>query len=279
MSTPTALIRRDFSKAAVQYHQIASLQAAITQHTANAFARHITSPTPRILDIGCGTGFFAEYTHTRHPQWQIIQADIAQNMAKHAAQSHPKHPSLCADMCAIPLQSSSCDGVFSCSSLQWVAQPSLALAEFARILRHDGTLAISSFGTGTLKELRQSFTAHHLAAPLLDFISLDRLQQLAVHSGFEIQEAYMHTGVEIHHDALALMHHLRAIGATHKSSTPRSRNDIRTCCEYYNTHFPSTHAPKGAIITSRIPTDAPTPASHVYASYEIITLIATLRGL
>jgi malonyl-CoA O-methyltransferase len=271
----THAIQRDFSRAATHYHALATLQRAITQRAAATLAMQLAkASTPIIVEAGCGTGFFAQICTQDHPNWQLIQTDIAPNMLLQAAQFQP-FATLCADMCALPVADSSVDAVFSCSSLQWVPEPARACKEFSRILRNAGVVCLTSFGPHTLQELHNTYSAHHINPPILSFPSLEELRQHLQDAGFHIQSSSSEIGIEIHADAYRLMRHLRHIGASHKSVTPRSRAQIQHLCRYYDAHFTTQNLPPHTIQTSCItPASTANPSPTVYASYEILTIIA-----
>lgn len=273
----TQAIARDFSRAANSYEHHALLQRQITHHHTTLLAQHLcTSQTsPLILDIGCGTGFFAQYCHTHHPSWQIIQGDLAPAMARIAARH--AHMTCCMDMNLLPLRDASCTAIFSSSSIQWNNTPAVAFKEFARCLAPDGILCLSSFGLDTLKELRQCYDALALPAPLLDFLSLDELRTIAQDAGFILRASTSTIAVELHPHLLGLMRHLHAIGAGYKhSSRPLTRAQLQQMHQHYQqiqSTAPTAHT-KEWIIPLTQKGDDVFATSPLYASYEILTLIA-----
>jgi malonyl-CoA O-methyltransferase len=273
--TNDAAIARDFSRAAQHYHDHARLQYAITDDTARHLAPYLhNQPQPYILDIGCGTGFFAYHAHHHQPHWRILQADKSETMALHAAQRQHK-TSICADICAIPLRNASMDAVFSSSCIQWVSSPHIALNECARIVRPNGIICITSFGTHTLAQLQHAFHAHGLHAPILPFLSLEALQAQLPSQWFTVEYAQYSLMLEIHPNAHALMQHLRAIGANYKhagQSKAMSRTALRAVCASYDEHCMMKHAPEHA---KAIPIgEASVTETSVYAVYEVTTIIA-----
>ncbi len=249
--TATARIQKDFSRAANYYHTHATLQREVTQLALTWFAPHITHTTPVILDIGCGTGFFAKTVHTAFPAWHILQADYAQGMCHKAAEQH--YPVICSDMTQLAIKDHCLDGFFSCLSLQWVDDPYLAFIEAARTLKPHAIACFVTFGTQTLHELKTSFSTQGIPAPVLEFPSSDMLTGKLQRAGFELLRKHQKLMIQTHETPFALMRHLKHIGADfkHHGKGLSGKQAFMRAVSYYNTHFANAHT------------------QHIHASYEI----------
>lgn len=193
------LIARDFSKAAKTYEAEATLQQRVLKTIAAQVAQ--LPKDALVLDAGCATGVLS----TLIPQ-RVVGVDIAFGMCKNARMSVVN-----ADICALPFA----DGVFDCVVsnfvLQWVEHPARALAEFARVLKKGGVAHITSFGPATLQELKP------LGLAVNGFAPLEQLVNAAEAAGFRVQQAASEIHTMEFDSTLALMRHLRAIGANAKT--------------------------------------------------------------
>jgi SAM-dependent methyltransferase len=96
-----------------------------------------------VLDLGAGTGVASSALAPTGTQ--VIAADVAYGMLRHAADSRP--PAVCADAARLPFRTDSFDHVVAAFVLNHVPDLVAALAELARIVRPGGSIAASSFPT------------------------------------------------------------------------------------------------------------------------------------
>jgi SAM-dependent methyltransferase len=117
------------------------------------FARLGIRSGQRILDIGCGSGRHACAAH-RRPAVMVIGADLRMKdlaAAREALRLHDRlgehgggHWALsAADVCRLPFRSNAFDRVICSEVLEHVPDDRRAAAELARVLKPDGTLAVS----------------------------------------------------------------------------------------------------------------------------------------
>ena len=152
-------VAASFSRAAVVYDSVAHLQREVGVQLLTRLERLQDEPA-RILDLGCGTGYFYPALRERYPQAQYIGLDLASGMVEYARNR-------CADDCAwlvadaeaLPLASESVDLVFSSLAVQWCSRPEHLFAELARVLRPGGCCVFTSLGPDTLCELRTAWAA------------------------------------------------------------------------------------------------------------------------
>lgn len=271
---PSNVIQRHFSRAASYYHKNAMLQRNITETTVQLLKENIGHlSAPLLLDIGCGTGFFAEYCLQHHPTWKIIQSDFSYDMAR-AARHNTSYTAVCADMQTLPFLPSIFDAIFSSSCLQWVSDPLLALKSCHSVLKPSGVLCLTSFGKRTLRELSETYLACHLDNPTIMFQTLEDIIQTCKDAGFSRVSGHSAILYEIHPHPRALLTHLRKIGANVPATQPRTRQNITNIVGHYNTHF--AHESLASSDTDKqITIGNITNAAHpIYASYEVLTIIA-----
>lgn len=103
----------------------------------------------RFLEVGAGTGFYLARALDAHPGAEGLATDVSVAAAKRAARAHPSAAAVVADTWAgLPLADACVDAVLC------VFAPRNP-AEFARVLRPGGVLAVAQPAVGHLLELRE----------------------------------------------------------------------------------------------------------------------------
>ena len=165
----TRQVRRNFSRAAPGYDDVAVLQREVGSRMLERLD-YVKIEPQRVLDLGCGSGASLTALATRYPKAQVIGADFCAAMLGAArgqrSQLHwllpfmrKRRPSLlAADALALPFASGAIDLLWSNLMLHWLDDPLPALREMQRTLSVGGLLMFSTLGPDTLKELRASFS-------------------------------------------------------------------------------------------------------------------------
>jgi malonyl-CoA O-methyltransferase len=105
------------------------------------------------------------------------------------------------------------DLVFSNVALQWASSAGLAFQEFHRVLRPGGRLLFTSFGPGTLRELREAWAQVDSYTHVNEFIALDVLRAMLREAGFVGIRLHQEPRVLDYPDVFALMRELKSLGA------------------------------------------------------------------
>jgi SAM-dependent methyltransferase len=106
-----------------------------TQRLAHAFLE-LTNISGRLLDVGCGSGWIAEFVRARGADYAGVDptpiADTYQFPFARAVSDN------------LPIHDGSCDSVLFFSSLDYSLDLAATLAEARRLLRPDGTVAVAT---------------------------------------------------------------------------------------------------------------------------------------
>jgi len=215
-------VKRSFSAATESYDAHAVLQREI----AGRLLAHLdfTKIEPkRILDIGCGTGYFTRLLRERFKRAEIVAVDLSEAMVQTTRRSHARrmpwhgqHRHINGDAAALPLKAECFDLVCSNLTMQWLPDPQKMLQEMRRVLAPAGLMLFSTFGRRTLSELRQSLAgieperAGHVL-PFPDVTSLgDALMKLPVELSVTDTDLFTLT----YPDTISLIKELKGLGAS-----------------------------------------------------------------
>lgn len=210
-------LRRAFGRAAPNYAAVAALQREVEARLLEQLDYLDDRQPARILDLGSGPGRAAGAMKKRWPKAEVLALDAALPMLREV----PRHTRfwrpvkrVCADVTALPLADQCADVIFSSLCLQWVEDLPTVLAEFRRVLRPDGLLLFSTFGPGTLAELREAYEAVGEVPPLSPFAAIQQVGDALLAAGFKDPVIDRDNYTLTYPDLRSLMRELRAIGAS-----------------------------------------------------------------
>lgn len=213
-------VARQFSQAAHRYDENAKLQLAVMKQ-AFAYADAHFPKNAQVLDIGCGTGFFAKEAAVHRKSWVIDGADIAEGMC---AVSKPYyHYMMMADMQALPVKNASYGGIFSSLAVQWASDVEALWQEFSRVLKPGGVAVIASFAPGTLAELAASGEKAGLDQLVMPMQPAKNHASAMRTAGLEVLAVKEETILEHMPKVEDLIAHLRALGATNAHQQARRK--------------------------------------------------------
>ena len=218
----SAQVRRAFSGATNTYDEHAVLQREVADRLLQHIEFAKIDPR-RILDIGCGTGYFTRLITRRFKKADVTALDLSEGMVRCTSQArgrrmpwHGKRHHVVSDGCLLPFADGSFDLVCSSLAMQWTSDPLLMMQEMRRVLAPGGVMLFSTFGRRTLSELRQSLAEISneragLVLPFPDITSLgDSLMNLAVE--LPVTDADLFTLT--YPNTMALVRELKNIGAS-----------------------------------------------------------------
>ena len=214
-----------FDRASTSYDAAAALQERVRDELLGRLDELKVAPQA-ILDLGAGTGHATRALKRRFPRALTVAVDIAPGMlARARAQSRwrRRFERVRADAYALPFRDASFDLVFSSLMLQWCDDLDTAFGELARVLKPGGLLLFSTFGPGTLAELRDSWAAADGQPNHVNhFFDAPTLGSALMHSGLAEPVLDVDRIVVSYADAMTLMRELKAIGA-HNVTRGRAR--------------------------------------------------------
>jgi malonyl-CoA O-methyltransferase len=218
-------VAQAFDRASASYDAAAALQERVRNDLIERLAELKLAPQT-ILDLGAGTGHASRALKRAHTRALVVAADIAPGMLAHAkTQSRwlRRFERVRADAYSLPFRDASFDLIYSSLMLQWCDDLDTAFGEIARVLKPGGALLFSTFGPGTLGELRDAWAASGAAGNHVNhFFDPHALGSALMHAGLSEPVLDVDRIVMRYPDVLTLMHELKAIGA-HNVTAGRPR--------------------------------------------------------
>ena len=237
---------RHFSKMSTSYHDYAVVQKQMAHSLAQLTKK--TGTFHRILEIGCGTGFFTQKLATLYPESHIMATDISPDMLTVAKNNLSNFTNISYELqdgenltLAGPF-----DLIISNAAFQWFHDYKQAFSQFYDCLQPGGYLLYTTFGSDTFCELHNSFKAAHQSLainPSMNhgptFISIRELATIANQLGFDSTH-HEDFHKEYFPTVKGFLTSVKKIGANNASQSRNmiiNRNLISTMINYYEQHF------------------------------------------
>lgn len=162
---------------------------------------------PRLLDVGCGTGFATLEAVRRRGVRQVTGVDISQGMLDRLAAKLAGHPGVSAtlvraDVAELDVPPGSADLALCCMAMHWFADRPAAVAAMAAALAPGGVLAVVAPGPGHDAEYAALLRGLDPPVPEEVWRVFDRAQvfseavaDAARAAGLEVEEAWVETRV------------------------------------------------------------------------------------
>lgn len=205
-------VARAFDRADA-YDRSAGIQAVVAEALAAAIAEESLSPSPRTLEIGCGTGLLTTALRTNVAVGPMLVTDIAPAMLARCRARLGQGPDL--SFAAMdgerPAVASGFDLIASSLAAQWFEDLEGTLGRLAALLRPGGLLAVTTLAAGTFREWEraQAGLGRSLTVPAYPAIETLRLLRFAGCTS----EIRLDHHRDPHRDGAAFLKSLRAIGA------------------------------------------------------------------
>ncbi|HWV16479.1 MAG TPA: malonyl-ACP O-methyltransferase BioC [Cellvibrio sp.] len=210
-------IAKSFSRAAHSYDAVANLQRCVGGQLLSDIAQDKTAQI--VMDLGCGTGYFAQPLRERFPAAKILAVDLAEGMLQFArARNSFALDCVCGDAEYLPLADASVDVIFSSLALQWCNNLPQLFAELQRVLKPGGKLFFSTLGPDTLHELKTAWQQVDSYVHVNRFTSREQLLQTLQASGLSLDNFTRQLSVLQFEKLVDLTRELKALGAHNVNS-------------------------------------------------------------
>ena len=219
-----ARLRASFERASGSYEAAASLQARVAAELLERLELFRFLPGVE-LDLGSATGRITRELKRRYPRARVIALDIAPGMLREARRHQRpwrRFDRVCGDALRLPLRDGSIDLIFSNLVLQWCEPLAAALREARRVLAPSGFFSFSTFGPGTLHELRTAWAEADGYNHVNHFPDMHEVGDGLVRAGLMEPVLDVDRFEVGYPDVLTLMRDLKAIGA-HNVTAGRPR--------------------------------------------------------
>jgi malonyl-CoA O-methyltransferase len=230
-------VRLAFDRVASLYDGHAALEQEVASRLLDRLEFHRLTPQ-RIVDLGCGTGQASAGLKNRFRKAEVIGLDSSQAMLvqlRRRSRVLRRLRAVCADMSALPLADQSSELLFSNLALQWCPDPASLFAEFRRVLTPGGMLLFSSFGPGSLRELRAAWVAADGTAQTMEFVDILQVGDAVMAAGFQEPVMDAERITVSYPDIDSLLRELKATGTSGflqgQSSLEEAKGDLEKAYE------------------------------------------------
>lgn len=205
-------------------------QALVQRDVASQLARRLASldlpRSPRVLEVGCGTGFLTAAARAAGIGGTWLVTDIAPAMLERCAARigpDPAYRFARLDGERETPDSGPCDLICSSLALQWFNDASAALARMSGWLAPGGHLMVTTLGPDSFAEWRAAHTAEGVAPGTPSFAPVEAFRALP---GATVT---VEPVIERHADARSFLHAVKAIGAgtAHAGHRPLTPAELR----------------------------------------------------
>ncbi|MCM0612727.1 malonyl-ACP O-methyltransferase BioC [Marinobacter sediminum] len=244
-----SIIAKQFGNASKTYEGASRLQRQMGRAMLEALEADSDGEPLRILDLGCGTGWFTRRLSQAWPAGQVTGVDLSPGMIRQAGENDGAMIEwVIADAEALPLHDRSFDLVFSNLMIQWCSDPRPVLAECKRLLRPGGRLMLSTLLDGTLRELKQAWAIADPGQEHVNRFESEAALREQVAAELPGASLAIQTITLPYASPMALAAELRQLGAGFKNETRRKTltapGRVREMCR----HYPSE--PDGTAVAS-----------------------------
>lgn len=202
-----------FGKAASSYDDHAAFQRDVGMRLLDKLPLDLSGR--RVLDLGCGTGYFSQLLLERGAH--VVCCDLSPAMLEQAKKrcgvEFAEYQQ--GDAESLPFKDQIFDYVFSSLALQWCHDLSLPLSEMRRVTRKEGQVLFSTLLDGSLCELKQAWAKIDSYQHVNDFVMPNQVKIALAQAHCKTHHLDLATIMVWYSSAFSLMRDLKGIGANH----------------------------------------------------------------
>jgi malonyl-CoA O-methyltransferase len=247
-----ARVARNFGRSVTSYQENAIVQKKMARGLLHRVSRAGGRHAGRIIEVGCGTGYFTQLLAETCLHSEIIAIDICQEavaLARQLLQHKPNVRFRIAD--GELLDEGTCDLLVSNATFQWFNDLPGAFARYYDCLRDGGAIVFATLGQGTFAELYVSMSkvlgvkTHAIGANYSrHFPSAQVIEAYLAAVGFKHIEVERETRRQRYDCVKDFLQAVKKIGAGNPKPmllTPRS---LAKLMDFYSVHFSDRDAIK-----------------------------------
>ena len=219
-TSPQSKIIRAFSKNAHRYNEFAVVQDQIARQLCEPLPKHMLEYPDTILDVGCGTGFLTKRLLGMFASSSVVGLDASQEMLDQISLD-ARLSTTRGDFNNIPYKDGHYSLLASSTALQWSDNISATLAEWLRVIKRDGYLAVATLVDGTLSEWRNSWLKAGEHSSVNNLPTASRIRQVPAEHGLEWDFFHQEQTIIYHETVLDALNSVRAIGANRSVNNNR----------------------------------------------------------
>lgn len=225
------LISKKFARSVETYSEEAFAQQKIAQKMAILLHRHVQFPPEgKVLELGCGTGFFSKLLVNLYGKKSLTINDICPDMLNSCRrQIGTDIHILQGDAEKMPLPDAT-SLITSCSTIQWFENTGSFFRNCSSALLQNGYLAFSTFGPENVKEV-SSLTGRGLS-----YLSLSELTKI-LEPFYEICHAEEELLTYSFSSPMEVLRHLKRTGVTGLGNRPMTRSELDNFTREYERRY------------------------------------------
>ncbi len=245
MSVDKVRVARNFGRYVKSYGDYAIVQKRMAHQLLQRVRRAGGSHAGRIIEIGCGTGYFTQLLAETCRQSEITAIDICSEALGVASLRLRHNPNLhfrIAD--GELLDERNCDLLVSNATFQWFNDLSGAFARYYACLRDGGAMLFATLGQGTFTELYVSMSktlgdkAHAIGANYnRHFPSPKAIESDLSAAGFARVRVEQEKETEMYNSVKDFLYAIKYIGAGNPKPMVLSPRSLAKLIGYYSEHF------------------------------------------
>lgn len=173
LSNRSATVAKSFGARAATYDEHADLQRGVAERLAGLLPQ---LASPRVLELGCGTGLFSRHLLARYPDGTFLLTDLALSMVEQCRSNLEVASKQCVSFDVMDAARPTADGPFdliaTSMTLHWLADPAAALGALRKLLAPGGVLVYAGVSGQSFPEWREALEEQGLPVGLLEIPEL-----------------------------------------------------------------------------------------------------------